>query len=75
MNKVPNLTLSCIRCFAAGLIAGCVADAKAYYTLSFAAAAADHPNEYHNLQIKIDKPGLTARTRTGYYAQRQEVAK
>ncbi|MGA2356349.1 MAG: VWA domain-containing protein [Terriglobales bacterium] len=59
----------------AGLIAGCVADAKAYYTLSFAAAAADHPNEYHNLQIKIDRPGLTARTRTGYYAQRQEVAK
>jgi VWFA-related protein len=59
----------------AGSIAGCVADAKVYYTLSFAAAAADHPNEYHNLQIKIDKPGLTARTRTGYYAQRQEVAK
>jgi VWFA-related protein len=59
----------------ASSIAGCVADAKVYYTLSFAAAAADHPNEYHNLQIKIDRPGLTARTRTGYYAQRQEVTK
>ena len=59
----------------AGSIAGCVADARAYYTLSFDSAAADHPNEYHNLQISIDRPGLVARTRTGYYAQRQEVAK
>jgi VWFA-related protein len=59
----------------ASLIAKCVADAKAYYTLSFQAADADHPDEYHNLQIKIDKPGLTARTRTGYYAQKREVAK
>jgi VWFA-related protein len=59
----------------ASLIAECIADAKAYYTLSFQAADADHPDEYHNLRIKIDKPGLTARTRTGYYAQRREVAK
>jgi VWFA-related protein len=59
----------------ASLIASCVADANAYYTLSFEAADADHQDEYHNLQIKIDKPGLTARTRTGYYAQRREVAK
>jgi VWFA-related protein len=47
-----------------------VADGKAFYTLSFDSPPADNPNEYHNLQIKIDKPGLTARTRTGYYAQR-----
>jgi len=59
----------------ASLIANCVADAKAYYTVSFEAADADHPDEYHNLQVKIDKPGLTARSRTGYYAQRREVAK
>jgi VWFA-related protein len=54
----------------ASSIATCVADANAFYTLSFDAPPADHPNEYHSLQIKIDKPGLTARTRTGYYAQR-----
>jgi VWFA-related protein len=48
----------------------CVDDAKAFYILSFDSPPADNPNEYHNLQIKIDKPGLTARTRTGYYAQR-----
>lgn len=51
-------------------IAGCLADAKAFYTLSFDAPAADHPDEYHSLQVKIAKPGFTARTRTGYYAQR-----
>jgi VWFA-related protein len=59
----------------ATLIASCVADTKAYYILSFAAADADHPDEYHNLQVKIDKPGLTARTRTGYYAQKRVPTK
>jgi VWFA-related protein len=51
-------------------IASCLVDAQAFYTLSFDSPRADHSNEYHSLQIKIDKPGLTARTRTGYYAQR-----
>ena len=46
-----------------------VADASPFYVLSFAAGSAEKPNEYHSLQIKLDKPGLTARTRTGYYAQ------
>lgn len=59
----------------AELIATSVAEANAYYTVTFAPAAADHPNEYHDLQVKISKPGLTARTRTGYYAQRTETAK
>jgi VWFA-related protein len=53
----------------ASLIANCVVDAKAYYTLSFDAPPADHPNEFHSLEVKVDKPGLIARTRTGYYAQ------
>ena len=51
------------------LIASCLADAKSYYTLAFEYPPADHPNEYHTLDIKVDKPGLIARTRTGYYAQ------
>jgi VWFA-related protein len=54
----------------ANSIASCLADAKAFYTISFDSPPADHPNEYHTLQVKIGKPGLTARTRTGYYAQR-----
>jgi len=53
----------------AGEIATCVGDASAFYVLSFECAAGDGPNEYHALEIKIDKPGLAARTRSGYYAQ------
>jgi VWFA-related protein len=53
----------------AGLIAGCVADTKSYYTLAFDSSPAAHPDEYHELQVKIGKPGLVARTSAGYYAQ------
>lgn len=53
----------------AALIAKCVADAKSYYTLAFDSSPAAHPDEYHDLQIKINKPGFVVRTRTGYYAQ------
>jgi VWFA-related protein len=51
------------------LLAKPLADAKAFYTLSFDASPADHPDEFHALQVKVDKHGLTARTRTGYYAE------
>ena len=52
-----------------GEIEACVADANAFYVLSFDGLAGDSPNEYHALEIKIDKPGSKARTRSGYYAQ------
>jgi len=52
-----------------GLLARCMADTKTYYELSFDAPRAEHPDEYHQLLIQVAKPGLTARTRTGYYAQ------
>jgi VWFA-related protein len=47
----------------------CMADTEAYYAVSFTAAPADHRDEYHSIEVKVAKPGLTARTRTGYYAQ------
>jgi VWFA-related protein len=53
----------------AGEIATAVADANAFYVLTFDGLAGDGPNEYHALEIKLDKPGLKALTRTGYYAQ------
>ncbi len=53
----------------AGEIARCFADASSFYELSFDGPPADGPNDYHALEVKIDKPGLTARTRAGYYAQ------
>lgn len=53
----------------AGEIAECFRDATAFYTLTFDGLPGDGPNEYHALELKVDKQGLTAHTRTGYYAQ------
>jgi VWFA-related protein len=55
----------------ASLLQQCISDIAPYYEISFAAPAAERPDEYHHLEIRIDKPGLTARTRQGYYAQPQ----
>ncbi len=51
------------------LLEKCMLDAGAYYELSFDVPPADHRDEYHSLEVQVMKPGLTARTRTGYYAQ------
>ena len=53
----------------ASLIGKCLADAKSYYSLEFDSGPAGHANEYHDLQVKFEKAGIVARTRTGYYAQ------
>jgi VWFA-related protein len=50
-----------------GQIDSCVQDASAFYTLSFDPPRADKPHEYHDLKVIVGKPGLTARTNTGYY--------
>jgi VWFA-related protein len=59
----------------AGEIATCVNDANAFYSLSFEGAIGDGPNEYHALEVTVDKPGLEARTRSGYYAQPEQMHK
>lgn len=43
-------------------------DANAYYELSFDPAPGE-PNEYHQIEVTVAKPGFVARTRTGYYSQ------
>jgi VWFA-related protein len=45
------------------------ADGQAYYELSFDPPRADHPEEYHHIEVQVNRPGLTARTRQGYYLQ------
>jgi VWFA-related protein len=50
----------------------CTADAKVYYVVSFEGVPTEHPNEYHALELKVDKPGLTVRTNAGYYAQPEQ---
>ncbi len=51
------------------LLERCMEDANASYEVSFDPPAGQHRDEYHSLQIRVNSPGLTVRTRTGYYAQ------
>ena len=53
----------------AGSLRRCLADADAFYELTFDPPPAEQPNEYHHLDLLVAKPGLTARTREGYYLQ------
>ncbi|MGO9340033.1 MAG: VWA domain-containing protein [Terracidiphilus sp.] len=50
-------------------IESCVQDAGPFYRISFSPSPADHPNDYHDLKIVIDRPGVIARTNTGFYDQ------
>lgn len=52
-----------------GMVRRAMNDANAYYEITFSAAPAEHPDEYHRVDVQIEKPELTARTRTGYYAE------
>jgi VWFA-related protein len=46
-----------------------LADATAFYEISFDPVITDQPNEYHHVEVQIAEPGLTARARQGYYSQ------
>jgi VWFA-related protein len=52
----------------AAMVEKCVADAKSYYEISFQGSM-DEKTVYHKVEVKVDKPGLVARTRQGYYAE------
>ena len=75
-----NLALKVLVTQTGGLILGpdndvasqlnrCVADANAFYTLSFDPPKAAHADEFHDLKLSADRVGLTIRTDTGYYNQ------
>jgi len=53
----------------AGQINRCIEDANAFYQISFDPPAAVHADEYHDLKVTVDKPGLVVRTDSGYYNQ------
>jgi VWFA-related protein len=50
-------------------IRDCVDDAGEFYTVSFDPPHATQPDEYHDLKVQMNAPGLSARTNTGYYDQ------
>jgi VWFA-related protein len=50
-------------------IENCVRDTSWFYRITFDPFAAEHLDEYHDLKVETDRPGLMARTNTGYYDQ------
>ena len=52
----------------AGLLERCVEGTRSTYEISFGAPPSEQPNEFHLVEVKVDQPGLTVRTRNGYYA-------
>jgi VWFA-related protein len=55
------------------LIHRCTPDLGAFYTLSIAAPQAGGATEFHSLDMKVGTPGLTVRTRTGYYVESPDL--
>ncbi len=53
----------------AGEIASCVAEAGVYYRIGVQVSPSETVNDYHSLEVKVAKAGLTARTSAGYYNQ------
>lgn len=53
----------------ATLIHESLADTAPYYEISFDPAPGEKNDEYHQLEVRLARPGLIARTRQGYYAQ------
>jgi hypothetical protein len=50
------------------LLERCVADAGAYYRITFEPPPAERRDAYHRLEVKMADPALTARITTSYYA-------
>ncbi|HWE86926.1 MAG TPA: hypothetical protein VG267_18425 [Terracidiphilus sp.] len=48
-------------------------DAGSYYELIYRAPAADGPNEYHEVSLRVNQPGATVQALSGYYADPQNV--
>lgn len=45
----------------------CIAEANAFYRLSFDPPHADRADEYHDIQVQVNQPGMMVRTNSGYY--------
>jgi VWFA-related protein len=55
-------------------IATVAQDAGTYYEITYEPPRPDGPNEYHELKLKVNQPGLAAHTNAGYYGQPKQVA-
>ncbi len=53
----------------ADLLGRCLSDTQAYYEVSFAPPLGEKKDEYHRIEVRVAKAGVTARTRQSYYSQ------
>jgi hypothetical protein len=53
----------------AGMIQHAIEQSKSGYELTFVPAPGERDNEYHELQVKVQRPGVVVHTTAGYYAQ------
>ena len=56
-----------------GALNSAIADASASYELTFDAAPGDRVNEYHPIDVRVDRPNVVVRTTKGYYARAQTL--
>lgn len=47
----------------------CIADAASWYELTLDPPPAEHANEYHHIEVRVNRPNVKVRTRDGYYLQ------
>lgn len=47
----------------------CIGDGEQYYSIAFDPPAAKTQGEYRAIEVKVDRPGATVRTLTGYFTQ------
>ncbi|HTX77013.1 MAG TPA: VWA domain-containing protein [Terracidiphilus sp.] len=47
----------------------CLSDGEQYYAVAFDPAPTTTQGEWHSIEVKVDRPGATVRTLTGYYTQ------
>lgn len=56
-----------------GQLDAAMRDAGPYYELVLAPQPPGEPNEYHDIQVKVDQPGEVARAQAGYYSDVRPV--
>jgi VWFA-related protein len=56
-----------------GMIRRCLLDAQSWYAIRFDPPPADKPNQFHQITVKLDRPGLIVRTRNGYYSNPRTI--
>ncbi len=55
-------------------LAGLFAESHVYYLLGFAPADRTANGRFHKVDVKVNRPGVSVRTRSGYYAGETRVA-